>query len=179
MNYWTTWQSTMEGLQVRNMTIRRPRKAVLSLLFKTSFPGPLHTSAQPIQSDIKFTAINHCAIKHGWKVVKENSKQLDYKTVVFFLKISKEIGKRALTVLRARSARASHARRARDAYFSRQVSLSVFSLVPDLLFHHSHVLEYAQIRTVLQSIKQSIINVLASNSSSLWFCKPRENKGIH
>ena len=55
----------MEGLQVRNMTIRGPRKAVLSLLFKTSFPGPLHTSAQPIQSDIKLTAINHCAIEHG------------------------------------------------------------------------------------------------------------------
>lgn len=53
----------MEGLQVRNMTIRRPRKAVL--LFKTSFPGPLHTSAQPIQSDIKLTAIDHCAIEHG------------------------------------------------------------------------------------------------------------------
>ena len=88
----------MEGLQVRNMTIRRPRKAVL--LFKTSFPGPLHTSAQPIQSDIKLTAIDHCAIEHGWKVVKEN-------------------------------------------------------------------------------LKQSIINVLASNLRSLWFCKPQEDKGIH
>ena len=31
------------------------------------------------------------------------------------------------------------------------VSLSVFSLVPDLLFDCSHVLEYAKIWTVLQS----------------------------
>ena len=31
------------------------------------------------------------------------------------------------------------------------VSLSVFSLVPDLLFDCSRVLEYAKIRTVLQS----------------------------
>ena len=31
------------------------------------------------------------------------------------------------------------------------VSLSVFSLVPDLLFDYSRVLEYAKIRTVLQS----------------------------
>ena len=33
----------------------------------------------------------------------------------------------------------------------RAVSLSVFSLVPDLLFDCSRVLEYAKIRTVLQS----------------------------
>ena len=35
---------------------------------------------------------------------------------------------------------------------SPQVSLSVFSLVPDLSFDCSRVLEYAKIRTVLQSI---------------------------
>ena len=46
------------------------------------------------------------------------------KTASFFLKISKEIT---------------------------PVSLSVFSLVPDLLFDSLHVLEYAKIRTVLQS----------------------------
>ena len=34
---------------------------------------------------------------------------------------------------------------------SPQVSLSVFSCVPDLLFDCSRVLEYAKIRTVLQS----------------------------
>ena len=57
---------------------------------------------------------------------------VDYKTVGFFLKISKEIGKawrKSLT----------------------PVSLSVFSLVPDLLFNCSRVLEYAKMRTVLQS----------------------------
>ena len=32
------------------------------------------------------------------------------------------------------------------------VSLSVFTLVPDLLFDRSKVLEYAKIRNVLQSI---------------------------
>ena len=32
-----------------------------------------------------------------------------------------------------------------------RVSLSVFSLVPDLLFDYSRVLEYEKIRTVLQS----------------------------
>ena len=36
-------------------------------------------------------------------------------------------------------------------FFLSPVSLSVFSLVPDLLFDFSRVLEYAKIRTVLQS----------------------------
>ena len=65
--------------------------------------------------------------------------KLDCKTVGFFFhKISKEIGKawrKSLT----RTKRASVTR------------LSVFSLVPDLLFDCSLVLEYAKIRTVLQS----------------------------
>ena len=64
--------------------------------------------------------------------------KLDCKTVGFFLKISKEIGKawrKSLT----RTKRASVTR------------LSVFSLVPNLLFDCSRVLEYAKIRTVLQS----------------------------
>ena len=65
---------------------------------------------------------------------------LDCKTVGFFLKISKEIGKAW------RKPQASHARRA-------SLSLSVFSLVPDLLFDCWCVLEYAKIRTVLQSIE--------------------------
>ena len=65
---------------------------------------------------------------------------LDCKTVGFFLKISKEIGKAW------RKPQASHARRA-------SLSLSVFSLVPDLLFDCSRVLEYAKTRTVLQSIE--------------------------
>ena len=64
---------------------------------------------------------------------------LDCKTVGFFLKISKEIGKgwrKSLT----RAKRASLTRPGR-----------VFSLIPDLLFDCSRVLEYAKIRTVLQS----------------------------
>ena len=63
---------------------------------------------------------------------------LDCKTVGSFLKISKEIGKawrKSLT----------------DAKHLSPVSLSVFRLVPDLLFDCSRVLEYAKIRTVLQS----------------------------
>ena len=57
------------------------------------------------------------------------------KIVVFFLKISKEIGK----------AWHKNVRRLSPA------SLPVFSLVPDLLFDCSRVYEYAKIRTVLQS----------------------------
>ena len=60
----------------------------------------------------------------------------------FFLKISKEIGKAWRKSL-------TRAKRA----VSLLVSLSVFSLVPDLLFDCSRVLEYAKIRTVLQSRK--------------------------
>ena len=64
---------------------------------------------------------------------------LDCKTVGFFLKIIKEIGKawRKSLTLKKRT--------------SSPVSLSVFSLVPDLLFDCSPLLEYAKIRTVLQS----------------------------
>ena len=65
---------------------------------------------------------------------------LDCKTVGFFLKISKEIGNAWLRILR----------RANRASLS-PVSLSVFSLVPHLLFDCPRVLEYAKIRTVLQS----------------------------
>ena len=74
---------------------------------------------------------------------------IDCKTVGFFLKISKEIGKAWRKSLK-RAKLASLTR----PYFKRlsPVSLSVFSLVPDLLFDCSRVLEYAKIRTVLQSI---------------------------
>ena len=64
---------------------------------------------------------------------------IDCKTVGFFLKINKEIGKawrKSLT-------------RAKRASLTRP--LSVFSLIPDILFDCSRVLEYAKIRTVLQS----------------------------
>ena len=58
----------------------------------------------------------------------------------FFLKISKEIGK----AWRKSLARAKCVSLTRP-------SLSVFRLVPDLLFDCSCLLEYAKIRTVLQS----------------------------
>ena len=61
----------------------------------------------------------------------------------FFLKISKEIGK----AWRKSLTRASLTRRERLS----PVSLSVFSLIPDLLFDYSRVLEYPKIQTVLQS----------------------------
>ena len=57
---------------------------------------------------------------------------VDCKTVGFFLKSAKKSVKRGVRVLRAPTAR-------------------VFSLVPHLLFDCSRVLEYAKIRTVLQS----------------------------
>ena len=66
---------------------------------------------------------------------------VDCKTVGFIPKISKEIGKACgVRVLRARSARASHA-----------------NLVSDLLFDCSRVLEYAKIRTVLQSTTVAVL----------------------
>ena len=73
---------------------------------------------------------------------------LDCKTVGFFLKISKAV-KRGVRVLRARSARASHARGACEAREKSLPSLALcFSLIPDLLFDCSRVLEYVKIRTV-------------------------------
>ena len=70
---------------------------------------------------------------------------LDCQTVGFFLKISQEIGKAWRKSL-------TRAKRA-----------SLFSLVQDLLFDCSRVLEYAKIRTVLQSISSFAVysNVLA------------------
>ena len=59
------------------------------------------------------------------------AEKVDCKTVAFFLKISKEIGKVWCK------------------------SLTVFSLVPDLLFY-SRVLEYAKIWTVLQSVTEKV-----------------------
>ena len=65
---------------------------------------------------------------------------VDCKTVGFFLKISKEIVK---------AWRKSLTRALKRA---RREKKPVFSLVPDLLFDCSGVLEYAKIRTVLQSM---------------------------
>ena len=66
------------------------------------------------------------------------------KTVGFFPEISKEICKAWRTESHVREAREEKNRLS-------PVSLSVFSLVPDLLFDCSPVLGYAKIRTVLQS----------------------------
>ena len=66
------------------------------------------------------------------------------KTVGFFSEISKEICKAWRTESHVREAREEKNRLS-------PVSLSVFSLVPDLLFDCSPVLGYAKIRTVLQS----------------------------
>ena len=52
--------------------------------------------------------------------------ELDCKTVGFFLKISKEIGKRGVRVLRARRARALHACRACEAREKKRI----FSVSP-------------------------------------------------
>ena len=78
--------------------------------------------------------------------------QIDCKTDGFFLKISKEIDK----ACRKSLTRAKHA-------------LSVFSLVPDLLFHCSRVLEYAKIRTILESKsqrKRESVYMLTRNSGN-------------
>ena len=61
---------------------------------------------------------------------------------------NKDSIKRGVRVLHARSARASHAP---SHWRLSPVSLSVFSLVPDLSFDCSRILEYVKIRTVLQS----------------------------
>ena len=72
-----------------------------------------------------------------WSVCKKRKLEnlQTAKQSFFFSKSVKKSVKRAVRVLRV----------------SRQVSLSVFSLVPDLLFDCSRVHEYAKIRTVLQS----------------------------
>ena len=71
---------------------------------------------------------------------------LDCKTVGCFLKISKEIGK----AWRKSPTRAKRQSREKKKTLS-PVSLSDFSLAPDLLFDCSRVLQYAKMRTVLQS----------------------------
>ena len=69
--------------------------------------------------------------QHVIKTCSYGAKNVDFKTVGYF---SQKV-KRGVRVLRTRSARAC------------------FSLVPDLLFDCSRVLEYAKRRTVLQSAK--------------------------
>ena len=83
---------------------------------------------------------------------KKNNKPRLQNSQFFSSKSEKKSVKGGIKVLRARSARASHACRACEAREKNSpVSLFVFSLVPDLLFHCSRLLEYPKIRTVLQS----------------------------
>ena len=90
---------------------------------------------------VSFTFIILIQVHTGFLLRFEYLKHLiDCKTVGFFLKISKEIGK---------AWRESLTRAKRASQRLSPVSLSVFSLVPHLLFDCSHVLEYAKIRTVL------------------------------
>ena len=112
--------------------------------------------------------------QHCWRHRLQNSRFF-----FFFSKSVKKLVKHSLRVLRARSARASHVLRqprpqgfflkkwVREKPWGRgwsygrvtgvwrvclsPVSLSVFSFVQGLLFDFSRVLEYAKIRTVLQS----------------------------
>ena len=76
------------------------------------------------------------------------AEKVDCKTVGFFLKISKEIGK------------------------VWHKSLTVFSLVPDLLFYCSRVLEYAKIWTVLQLVTEKV----NQKSELLWLGSWRYRK---
>ena len=81
---------------------------------------------------------------------------LDCRIAGFFLKIGKEIGKAWLKSL-TREAREPHTpvwhvRREKKKPRLSPVSLSVFGLVQDLLFDCLRVLEYAKIRTVLQTV---------------------------
>ena len=95
----------------------------------------------------------------GWGVgagrsVLASSFYLDCKTVGFFLKISKEISK-AWRKSVTRVKRASLTRPTGvwgEIFLASLPSLApCFSLIPDLLFDCSRVLEYVKIRTVLQS----------------------------
>ena len=79
---------------------------------------------------------------------------IDCKTVAFFRKRSQEISK----AWRKSLTRAKRVRREKKRLSP--VSLSVFSLVPDLLFDCSRLLEYAKIRTVLQSSLSIVLNRL-------------------
>ena len=102
--------------------------------------------------------------------------EIDCKTVGFFLKISKEIGKACRKSL------------TRAKRVSPQVSLTVFSLVADLLFGCSSVLEYAKIRTVLQSnmeiklklkISKTCMNCPQNDSTVILYFKCKSRKHFH
>ena len=80
---------------------------------------------------------------------------LDCKTVGFFSKSVKKSVKRGVRVLRARSARASYAGRTCEAREKKSLPSLALCFRPRSrpFFDCSHVLEYAKIRTVLQSTR--------------------------
>ena len=78
------------------------------------------------------------------KLISHMEKNRLQNSRVFFVKISKEIGK---------------ARRKSLTRAKRAVSLSVFNLVPDLLFDCSRVLDYAKIRTLCSLGKERFVNL--------------------
>ena len=80
----------------------------------------------------------------------------------FFTKSVKKSVKRGVGLARAKRASRKNFERLSP------VSLSVFSLVPDLLFDCSRVLEYAKIRAVLQSNSPYLTRML-SHSVTLFF----------
>ena len=90
----------------------------------------------------------------GKSLISRFVEDVDCKTVRFFFSKSvKKSVKRGVTVLRAPQTPVVRVRREKNFWRLSPVSLSVFSLVPDLLFDCSPVLEYAKIRTVLQSME--------------------------
>ena len=93
---------------------------------KTALPLLVHAGKGFSSKIIPITIVRH---------------ELDCRTVGFFLK----------TVKKDKVWRKSLTRAKRASLICPSVSLTVFSLSPDLLFECSRVLEYAKIRTVLQS----------------------------
>ena len=89
-------------------------------------------------------------------VLSMESSNVDCKTVGFFLKISKEIGKAWRKSLTRAKRVSSYSPQSRSLF---SASFPVFSLVRDLLFDCSRVLEYAKIRTVLQSSSNVVFSL--------------------
>ena len=132
-----------------HLSLNSSAKVKIRQNFQFLFCKFLRKNISSFQRSVKWFSFNTLLIKKGMKLFLYLLIYIDCKTVGFFLKISKEIGK----AWRKSLTRAKLASLTRP-YFKRlsPVSLSVFSLVPDLLFDCSRVLEYAKIRTVLQSI---------------------------
>ena len=111
-------------------------------------------------------------------IICSNRWHLGCKTVGFFLKISKEIGKAWRKSL-VRAKRASLTgwvkREKKNVFLASLPNLALcFQPCPDLLFDCSRVLEYAKIRTVLQS-RWHLKGLRIPHSRFLKFYKPSKN----